>query len=93
MLQRGIIRNVVIVIRYSIKKSAHNIRLTMISNDIALWLYHYMMYDLYQWYSYMSGFFKYIWRPPSLSELTPETLNMGLTYLGSEAYIYGVYIT
>ena len=60
MLQRGIIRNVVIVIRYSIKKSAHNIRLTMISNDIALWLYHYMMYDLYQWYSYMSGFFKYI---------------------------------
>ena len=26
-----------------------------------------------------------MWRPPSLSELTPMILNMGLTHLGSEA--------
>ena len=34
---------------------------------------------------------KYIWRPPSLIELTPMIFNMGLThlgYLGSETSIY-----
>ena len=29
----------------------------------------------------------YIWRPSSLSELTPIMFNMGLTHLGSEASI------
>ena len=29
-----------------------------------------------------------IWRPWSLSELTTMIINMGLTYLGSEASIY-----
>ena len=29
-----------------------------------------------------------IWRPPSLSELTPMVYNTGLTHLGSEASIY-----
>ena len=28
-----------------------------------------------------------IWRPPTLSELTPMMFNMGLTHLGSEASI------
>ena len=27
----------------------------------------------------------YKWRPPSLNELTPMIINMGLTHLGSEA--------
>ena len=30
---------------------------------------------------------QYIWRPPSLSELTPMIFNMGLTQLGLEASI------
>ena len=30
----------------------------------------------------------YIWRPPSLGELTLMIFNMGLTHLGSEASIY-----
>ena len=30
----------------------------------------------------------FIWRPPSLSELTPIILNIELTYLGKEASIY-----
>ena len=30
----------------------------------------------------------YIWRPPSLSELSPMIFSMGLTHLGSEATIY-----
>ena len=29
-----------------------------------------------------------IWRPPSLSELTPYLIQLGLTHLGSEASIY-----
>ena len=29
-----------------------------------------------------------IWKPPSLSELTPMLINMGLTHLGSKASIY-----
>ena len=29
-----------------------------------------------------------IWMHPSLSELTPMLFNMGLTHLGSEAFIY-----
>ena len=29
-----------------------------------------------------------IWRPPSLSELTPMIFNMGLTHSGSESSIY-----
>ena len=31
---------------------------------------------------------KDIWRPPSLSELTPTIFNMGLTHLGSDASKY-----
>ena len=30
----------------------------------------------------------YIWRPPSLSELTPMIFDMGLTHFGSEASFY-----
>ena len=33
-----------------------------------------------------------IWRPPSLSELTPMLFNMGLTHLGSETSIYTEYL-
>ena len=29
----------------------------------------------------------YIWRPPSLSELTPMIFNTGLTHLGSESSV------
>ena len=36
--------------------------------------------------------FNYIWRPPSLSELTPMIFDMGLTHLGSEASIYHILI-
>ena len=39
-------------------------------------------------YKYMHVF--YIWRPPSLSELTPMLFNTGLTNLGLEASIYSI---
>ena len=39
--------------------------------------------------TYILIFFNiYIWRPPSLSELTPMIFNTGLTHLGSEASNY-----
>ena len=34
-----------------------------------------------------------IWRPPSLSELTPKLFNTGLTHLGFEAFIYYLLLT
>ena len=34
--------------------------------------------------------YKYIWRPPSLSELTPMIFNMVLTHLGLETFIYNL---
>ena len=38
-----------------------------------------------------TDFYKpYIWKPPSLSELTPMIFNTDLTHLGSEAFIYGI---
>ena len=33
-----------------------------------------------------------LWRPPSLSELTPMIFDMGLTHLGSEASKYQTYL-
>ena len=44
----------------------------------------YQRYNLNKLYD----FFRHIWRPPSLSELTPMIFNTGLTHLGSEASIY-----
>ena len=37
--------------------------------------------------------FIYIWRPPSLSELTPIIFSAGLTHLGSETSIYVVIVS
>ena len=34
------------------------------------------------------GMYVFIWRPPSLSEITPMDFNTWLTHLGSEASIY-----
>ena len=41
---------------------------------------HYFIFEKYV-------FFYLIWRPPSLSELTPMIINMGLTHLGSKSSI------
>ena len=37
--------------------------------------------------SCQNTFLNIIWRPPSLSELTPYKISLGLTHLGSEASI------
>ena len=39
----------------------------------------------YNFFSFKNEIIKNIWRPPSLSELTPMIFNTGLTHLGSEA--------
>ena len=36
----------------------------------------------------LNTFVKYIWRPPSLSKLTPMIFESGLTHIGSDASIF-----
>ena len=80
--------------RHTIRYCKHSIGITLAlqylfgSELISDRLYFYLHFN--NEYYMVSYWIKCIWRPPSLSELTPMIFSIGLTHLGSEASIYTI---